>query len=755
MINILIIFIIFFYGGFCLLSNKNNILEKSLSNFRKVSLIKKENYFNLPNLEENCKFTIKKILINNISNLHKTKILNFINKNHICSGSYVRIKKINKLKKKLEKFYKNSGYINAKINIKIKIFKNRNLVVFFIINEGSKYYLKNVCILGNNFFSKKEINKNFKNYDFLDLDNRKKIFKINKFFHDLSRLKKYYFYNGFFDFSIILIKNKIEKNTNNVFVEIFIKEGCRYELSKTILYGYMHNYFKEIKNIVDVVISLPYKKNNINIMIKKIKDNLCKNGYIYPYIKIYLKSNFLYKKLVLFIYIDIGKKYYVRNVHFFGDLRKDLFYIFDIIKKYKNEVINCSLINLDKERIKKINNLKKAKLIIRKVFNTNKVDLIYYFKEDNKDEINIGLNLEKFNKGTIYSSFRKKNILKFNNNLDFDINLNKNMINYKLFFNINDIKKNLSLSNIFFYCNDMTEKMYKFINYGFDSGLNFNLYKNNKLSLFVEYEHFNILSFLYNNNLHDYLDKTNLNVSYPIIFDIRNLYFHFNFLYDTSENVNFPSYGNKINLDFKFTVPRHSDNNYYVFSIDLFKYFKIKNYFILSNNMYLSYIDGLKDKKIPYYEYFYFKKRKTIRGLFNNFFGSKILYYDTIFYRNDFNKQVFLRKSNETFGGDLYFFLNSDLFFPIPLMYKYNDNIRISLFSDVGFVFDKKWKNTDLSNSLLVYNYDKFNQLRITTGISLKIFSNIGEILISYGIPLKKNIEDKVNYFQIKIKHLW
>jgi outer membrane protein insertion porin family len=74
------------------------------------------------------------------------------------------------------------------------------------------------------------------------------------------------------------------------------------------------------------------------------------------------------------------------------------------------------------------------------------------------------------------------------------------------------------------------------------------------------------------------------------------------------------------------------------------------------------------------------------------------------------------------------------LFFPLPGV-KDEKSVRLSVFADAGNVYGKGEK------------FD-LGELRYSTGVALTWFSPIGPLKLSYGIPLKRKPEDRIERFQ-------
>ncbi len=140
------------------------------------------------------------------------------------------------------------------------------------------------------------------------------------------------------------------------------------------------------------------------------------------------------------------------------------------------------------------------------------------------------------------------------------------------------------------------------------------------------------------------------------------------------------------------------------------------NVFTLMLNGEIGYGGGYRNnKELPFFKNFYGGGVSSVRGFATSSLGPK---------DND----------NRALGGDRRVVASVEIFFPLPRV-KDDKSVRLSVFVDGGNVYGKG---------------EKFDvgEFRYSTGLALTWFSPIGPLKLSYGIPIKRKPDDRLERFQ-------
>jgi len=279
---------------------KNTILDKinfektkrysidEINNFQKI--LYKTNFFKNIIIKIEGDTLVLKVTENPIINfyyidgvINKSR-LDFINNNVLLNGNKFFTE--TDLKKDLEMInqtYRNSGYLNVKINPVITEIDNNAINLIIKIDRGEKYLVKRIYFIGN---------ENFSNSTLLDVISTSEhgwwkflssssSLDSNRIEYDKNLLKNFYLNNGYFDVQIVSSDVNIG-DLKNIEVIFSINSGPLYSFNNFLIND-------NLKNL-----------NELDIQnIKKILKKILKGNYS--------KEKVLFTKTLIFDYLNLQK----------------------------------------------------------------------------------------------------------------------------------------------------------------------------------------------------------------------------------------------------------------------------------------------------------------------------------------------------------------------------------------------------------------------------------------------------------------
>ncbi|MCV2502291.1 MAG: outer membrane protein assembly factor BamA [Candidatus Lightella neohaematopini] len=682
--------------------------------------------------------------------INKLLILDLLKINNIKVGEFYNDFNTKKFIYMMKKLYVSIGKYNNKINIIKKITYNNQIKIIINIYEGVTAKIKQINIIGNYNFNYNTLVYLFKYINELksknNIDNTEFVKKTLQRY--IQALTIFYFSNGYIKFYIEHIYTTISKEKKDIFITIKIHEGQQYKITNLIIncnIPYVSNNVNYIKlNTVYNIYSLKRLKNNINNLFNQY-------GFIKVKIKYKININSLNKSIIVYVNINSGTRYYVRYIHFYGNNYTKDYVLRREILQTESSFFNKNLIKSDILKIKNLGFFEKIKVkIIYINKNSNIVDIIYKLKEYNFNKIKTNINFNISNDVNLRLDLMQSNLLGYGNKLDIIESKNK----YHNYFEIFTMNPFLTLNKVnikgkLFFDLSNKRKCIQNVNwdkYGISINFNIPINYNSNLSVGLESIHNTLCNIKSQLSTIFYLNSINI---YPNItkyisdnLKINDILLLTNWFYDTIDKNNyFPSNGILINMINKFTI-LNSKNNFYNITLNINKFtsFYKKKKFILTSHMHIGYLGSFNNKLIPFYNNFYMNNNNSIRGFKYNSLGKKNIYYNC--YRTSTYNKCILESSNDNGGGDVIALINTELI--LPIIKKYIKVARISLFIDIGNI----WNKSNLLNFI-----DK--NFRLSNGISVKIISPFGPISLSYAYPIKKYNDDKIERLQFNFNKFY
>ncbi len=210
-----------------------------------------------------------------------------------------------KFQDRLEKtsdYLKEKGYYDNFLSFySLEKDKRNYITVNIFVSLGFKYV---ITFKGNKTFSDKELRK------FLTFKEGVNFYQINK---SVENIKNFYKNQGFLDVKIVPeYREDFEKN--RVFITFHIKEGDVYKISNMDI----NTDIETLKEELYSFLGKPYSRRKIENLLKKYFFSFYEEGYLSFYYKIKEEINKEDHTVSLFIKVDRGKKFILKEIKIVG-----------------------------------------------------------------------------------------------------------------------------------------------------------------------------------------------------------------------------------------------------------------------------------------------------------------------------------------------------------------------------------------------------------------------------------------------------
>ncbi|OGX09670.1 MAG: outer membrane protein assembly factor BamA, partial [Omnitrophica WOR_2 bacterium GWA2_37_7] len=171
-------------------------------------------------VREGYRVRIKNINVLGNEAYKKKKILRIIKarKRSIFTGGYLKEDILKEDMGRITSFYEQNGFIDANASYTVETLYKGRIEINIKINEGKRYSVGNVVVLGNRILSDKEV---FSVMEYIEEGN---VFSREKLGVDLAAIRTLYFDRGYI-FANVEESTSLDTNTGKVEVKINIVEG--------------------------------------------------------------------------------------------------------------------------------------------------------------------------------------------------------------------------------------------------------------------------------------------------------------------------------------------------------------------------------------------------------------------------------------------------------------------------------------------------------------------------------------------------
>ena len=160
--------------------------------------------------------------------------------NDFVEGAVFQPNVLDQIKQELNRQYLNQGKYSAQVGTEVIELPRNRVKVVLHVKEGPTAKIKNINIVGNEFFSDKLLLKEFESKDnvaFWKFWGRADQYSKEKLSGDIETLRSFYQDNGFLDFRVISNQVSISPEKDGIFLTVNIEEGPRYTVSHFVLNG--------------------------------------------------------------------------------------------------------------------------------------------------------------------------------------------------------------------------------------------------------------------------------------------------------------------------------------------------------------------------------------------------------------------------------------------------------------------------------------------------------------------------------------
>lgn len=618
----------------------------------------------------------------------------------------------------LKSAYLAKGKYGVEISSTLTPLERNRVGISFDVFEGRTAKLENIIFFGNKSFSRDDL------LERMSLSPRSRFLRGDEYSRikleaDLENIRTYYLDQGFINVEILSSQVSLIPSKEEISVTINIDEGERFSFGDIVLAGDRVVPHEELVDFIDIKNGDLFSRNRINELTNKISERIGDEGYANANVRAIPSLDSAEKRVSFSIYIDAGRRVYVRRINISGNESTQDAVIRRELRQFEGEWYSLKRVQRSKQRLDLTGFF--SSVVIKSIPVTglvDTVDLNVEVVERRTGSFQIGIGYSTEDRAMLTASLNNDNIFGSGNSLALDISSGSvNQVFSVLYKNpyVNDYGLSRTL-NVYNRATDY-------------ASLSVSTYTEDALGVLVDYgiplsEYDKIFVgggieesklTLGSNAASQYTEFVRVNGN-----DNRTVPLNVGWSRDRRDSAIIPSDGVYQRFQSSLATPV-GDLEFYSLTYQIKSYYALGKFTTLVAGGQLAYAEDYGGDSLPFYKNYYAGGATTIRGYKSSTVGPK----------ND---------DGTALGAKRRVLTNVEVLTPIPGI-KDDKSIRLSSFVDAG----------GLQNSFS----DVLSDYRYSIGVGLNWYSPIGPMKLSFAKPLNDNSDDKTETFQFTLGGLF
>ncbi len=595
--------------------------------------------------------------------------------------------------------------------------QERNRVnLSFAITEGAVAKISEIRINGNKAFSEGTLKGLFdlNASGWLNFYTKADRYSRAKLDADLETLRAYYLNRGYLEFTVDSTQVAISPDKRDITITINVKEGQSYTVSGVKLEGDYLGKDDDFKTLVQIRPGEPYRAETVTQTTRAMSDRFGTFGFAFAKVEARPEIDRAKGTVALTINAEPGRRVYIRRINVSGNTKTRDEVVRREFRQFESSWYDGRKIKLSRDRVDRLGYFSEVNIDTSEVPGTaDQVDLTITIKEKPTGNLQIGAGFSSADKLSLSGSIKQENVFGSGNYLGVDLNTSKYnrtvvVSTIDPYFTVDGISRYVDV----FYrtqrpLNSQGEE-YKLVTPGASIRFGVPFSELDTVFFGIGYEQTKIEGSNLPVNYRNYVTEFgNNSSSVPLTIGWSR---------DSRDSALVPTDGRLTSVNFDWGA--FGDAQYLRTNLKFQQYIPLSKRFTFGFNADMAWGKGLGGHPYPIFKNFYGGGLGSVRGFDQNSLGP-------------------VDVTGAYIGGNRRLNLNSELYLPIPGTG--NDRtLRWFTYLDAGNV----WGEDDKLS---------FDSLRASAGVGLTWVSPMGPLKISYGAPIRKKPEDRIQRLQFQI----
>ncbi len=623
---------------------------------------------------------------------------------------------LDRAEQELKRQYVSHGLYAAKVQTTVTPQERNRVAVNFTITEGDNSKIARINIVGNNTYTLAQLREEMKltTPGWLTWYTKNDQYSKQKLAADLESLRSFYQNRGYLEFAIDSTQVSITPDKDDIYITINITEGQKYTVAGVQVAGDLVVPKPEIEHLVQLRAGDTFSRAKQQATTKAISDRLGAEGYAFANVSAVPDVDKDKHTVAYTIYIDPGRRVYVRHINIVGNARTRDEVIRREARQLEGAWFDSQRIDRSKIRIKRLGYFDDVNVETQPVpGSADQADIEYSVVERSTGNLLAGVGYSSSDGVVFSASVSQQNVLGSGNALAVAFNTSKidrtiSTVYTEPYWTVDGVSRTIELYQKNIDPTSLSVSNYESSTLGAAMSFGIPVSETDTINLGGRIEHTKLTLFpesppVYIDYVNEFGAVTN---SYILTAGWAR---------DTRDDVTYPSFGHLRSFNVEVGLPLSNTAYYKAEYLDQW-FWPVFDPAILMLRGNVGYAHGYSGDPLPFFKAFYAGGVGSVRGYEQSSLGPRDIYGNAL-------------------GGNRKIVGNAELFYPLV---KGEKAVRASVFADMGQIY----ANGDQPD---------FESFRFSAGAGVAWNSPIGPLKFSYAVPLNAKEGDRLQRFQFQI----
>jgi outer membrane protein insertion porin family len=626
---------------------------------------------------------------------------------------------LDRAEQEFKRQYINRGYYAMQVTTTVTPQERNRVAVNFTVEEGEVAKIAKINLIGTQAFSESALIKEMQlsTPGWLTWYTKNDQYSKQKLQADLETLRSYYTNRGYLEFLVESTQVSITPDKEQIYLTINISEGPKYTISDVRLAGELLLPEEELSRLILVHPGDVYSRERLTQSTKALSDRLGSDGYAFANVNAVPEIDREKRTAAFTFFVDPGRRVYIRKINISGNLKTRDEVIRRELRQLEGAWYDSTRIDRSKVRVTRLNYFDDINIETPAVPGSpDQVDLDMTVTEKPTGNLLAGVGYSSADGLVLTGQVSQNNVLGTGNSLAASVNTSK--VNRTIavtytepYWTPDGISRTLEVYDKSIDSSTLPIAQYSSTTLGGAVGFGIPVTETDSVVVGVRFEHTSL---------------SLVDSSPPIYHDFVNAFGSVTNSYiltagwarDTRDNILFPTRGLLQSALAEWGMP-FGDLSYYKLNYLIQWFTPLPANLVMMLRGDVGYGGGIGDKPLPFFKAYYAGGVGSVRGYETASLGPQ-------------------DSQGNTIGGRRKIVGNAEMFFPMPGMKAGDQSVRLSLFADVGQIYDNG-------------SQPEFESFRYSAGAGLAWNSPVGPLKFSYGYPLNKKPGDRLQRFQFQV----